>query len=254
MRCKCKISANFAENRSDMTPKWLFFDLDDTLFDFSSASIESLGRLWDESEEIRSKFNSPEAFIEEYHIHNSRMWKLHESGQITADFLKPERFRLTVFPESHDSVTENICRKMNDRYLRILGDCDSVCPDARETLEMLSKRCLIGVLTNGFTEVQYRKLRSTGLDKFIQRMVISDEIGIQKPDSRIFRHAERATGVNASEAVMIGDNPDNDIKGALSAGWKAIYYNRKGKKLDAVSPLLIGETTELADIPAMCGF
>lgn len=237
-----------------MTPKWLFFDLDDTLFDFSSASLKSLAGLWAERADIRNLYPTPESFIDEYHIHNSRMWALHESGKITAEFLKPERFRLTLFPDRHDPETVKTCRDMNDRYLWLLGECESVCPGAKETLHFLSKKSLIGVLTNGFTEVQYRKLRSTGLDKYIQRMVISDEIGIQKPDPRIFRYAETATGVNANEAVMIGDNPDNDIKGAIQAGWKAIFYNRKGKELHTGSPLLLGETTNLADIPMLCGF
>lgn len=231
-----------------MTPKWIFFDLDDTLFDFSSASLISLKRLWDEIPEIHRRFDTAETFIDEYHVHNKRMWELHESGQITADFLKPERFRLTIVPESNDEETVNRMRSINDRYLWHLGESNAPMEGAKELLEELSKKCLIGVLTNGFTEVQYRKLRSTGLDRYIQRMVISDEIGIQKPDVRIFRYAERATGASPTSTIMIGDNPDNDIQGALHAGWKAIYYDSKGKEFESDSKLFIGKTTNLIDI------
>lgn len=231
-----------------MAPKWIFFDLDDTLFDFSSASLISLRKLYDETPEIQSRFPSPEAFIEEYHIHNKRMWELHEKGQITADFLKPERFRLTIAPEREDEETRRTMRAHNDRYLWHLGKCNAPMEGAKELLETLSKKYLIGVLTNGFTEVQYRKLRSTGLDRYIQRMVISDEIGIQKPDTRLFRYAEQETGANAEECLMIGDNPDNDVKGALDAGWKAIYFDWKAKPFASDSPLYLGSITSLEEL------
>lgn len=224
-----------------MSPKWIFFDLDDTLFDFSSASLKSLRRLWEERREINSVYSTPDAFIDEYHIHNTKMWQLHESGQITADFLKGERFRLTIAPDRNDDEIVRISHELNDRYLWLLGECNMVRPGVMELMEKLSKKYLIGILTNGFTEVQYRKLRSTGLDRYIQRMVISDEIGIQKPDARLFRYAEQETGANASEIIMIGDNPGNDIQGSLDAGWRAIYYSWKGKEFASDSPLYLGE-------------
>lgn len=236
-----------------MTPKWIFFDLDDTLFDFTTASLISLRRLWDESSEIHTRFDTPEAFIDEYHIHNKLLWQLHESGRITADFLKGERFRLTVAPERFD---EDICilsRRLNDRYLWHLGGCNAPVEGAKELLEKLAKKSLIGVLTNGFTEAQYRKLQSTGLDRFIQRMVISDEIGIQKPDSRIFRYAEQATGATPDQVIMIGDNPDNDIQGALNAGWYAILFDCKKKTFSSDSDHFLGKTSKLAGIPSLIG-
>ncbi len=231
-----------------MAPKWIFFDLDDTLFDFSSASLISLRKLYEETPEIQTRFSSPKAFIDEYHIHNKRMWQLHESGQITADFLKPERFRLTIAPEREDEETRNAMRALNDQYLWHLGECKAPMEGAKELLEELSKKYLIGVLTNGFTEVQYRKLRSTGLDRYIQRMVISDEIGIQKPDSRLFRYAEQETGASPESTIMIGDNPDNDIQGALDAGWKAFYFDWKGKSFDSSSSLFLGSVSVLKEL------
>ncbi|MDE6549727.1 MAG: YjjG family noncanonical pyrimidine nucleotidase [Muribaculaceae bacterium] len=231
-----------------MAPKWIFFDLDDTLFDFSAASLMSLRKLWDESSEIKTVFDDPDAFIDEYHVHNRRMWELHESGQITADFLKGERFRLTLAPARDDDETRQKMRAFNNRYLWLLGECKTPVEGANELLKDLSKKYLIGVLTNGFTEAQYRKLHSTGLDRYIQRMVISDEIGIQKPDARIFRYAEQETGAIAETTIMIGDNPDNDIQGALNAGWQAIYFDRKSKPFSSNSHLYMGKTNTLLDI------
>lgn len=236
-----------------MSPKWIFFDLDDTLFDFSAASLISLRRLWLERPEINFVFDSPEAFIDEYHIHNSLMWQLHERGEISADFLKGERFRLTIFPDRKDEIALSISRQLNDRYLRMLGECEAVCDGVKELLEYLKGKILIGVLTNGFTEVQYRKIKTNGLDRFIQRMVISDEIGIQKPDPRLFRYAELATGAVPENSVMVGDNPKNDIIGALDSGWKAIHYYRKGKPLDTDTPNLLGKITDIREVARLCG-
>lgn len=234
-----------------MDIKWIFFDLDDTLFDFSRASLFSLRKLWDEQDLLRSKFTSAESFIDEYHIHNSRMWYLHERGEITSEFLKEERFRLTIAPDRTDEDIRTISRMLNDRYLYLLGECNAPCEGAEVLLKNLSKKYLIGVLTNGFNEVQYRKLKNSGLDRYIQRVVISDEIGVQKPDSRLFRYAESETGANAETTIMIGDNPNNDIQGALDAGWKAIYYDCKGKPFESDSDNYLGRITNLEDIQAL---
>lgn len=180
------------------------------------------------------------------------MWQLHESGRITSDFLKPERFRLTLCPDMYDDKTIDFCRKLNDRYLHLLGMCKCVCPGVHEMLEYLQGKCLIGVLTNGFSEVQYEKIRTNRLDRFIQRMVISDEIGIQKPDTRLFRYAEACTGAIPGAVYMIGDNPDNDIRGAIAAGWKSVYYDRKGKPLTTDSDLLLSRTPDIMEAARRC--
>ncbi|MDE6480800.1 MAG: YjjG family noncanonical pyrimidine nucleotidase [Muribaculaceae bacterium] len=232
-----------------MTPKWIFFDLDDTLFDFSKASLLSLQKLWDETSEIRERFDNLNAFLENYHTNNKHMWELHESGKITADFLKGERFRLTIAPDRNDFEIQKFSRNLNDRYLRHLGECNAPMEGAKELLQYISRKRLIGILTNGFTEVQYRKIQTTGLDRYIQRMIISDEIGIQKPDSRLFRHAEQATGATPQSTIMVGDNPDNDMQGALNAGWHAIYFNRKQKPFASASHHFLGQIDSFKDIP-----
>ena len=82
-------------------------------------------------------------------------------------------------------------------------------------------------------------------------MVISDEIGIQKPDPRIFRYAEQATGATTDSTLMIGDNPTNDIQGALNAGWHAIYFDRKDRPFSPNSPLYLGGCLKLQEIISM---
>lgn len=231
-----------------MDIKWIFFDIDNTLFDFSKASLKSLNLLYDETSLLKRIFPTADAFIEEFHVHNSLMWQLHEKGEITSSFLRPERFRLTLFPYRHDDNAIRTANDLDTRYLDILGSQEYVCPGAFDLLDRLRGRYLIGALTNGFTDVQYKKLRSTGLDSYIQRMVISDEIGIQKPDTRLFRYTERSVGATPEEIVMIGDNPVSDIQGALDAGWHAVYYDRYEKGDTFTSPSYVGRVSNLTSI------
>lgn len=228
--------------------KWIFFDIDNTLFDFSRASLESLRLLYSESLPLMQIFHSAEAFIEEFHVHNALMWQLHEQGKITSSFLRCERFRLTMFQDRHDTDAIRLSKVLDTRYLDILGSQTYTCPGAMELLSRLQGKYLIGALTNGFTDVQYRKLQSTGLNRYIQRMVISDEIGMQKPDARLFRYAEHAVGARPSEILMIGDNPASDIQGALDAGWHAAYFDRYDRGDTFVSPRYIGRFNDLNSI------
>lgn len=206
---------------------WLFFDLDDTLWDFAGNSLLSLRSLYSGFTEINSLFTSPAEFIAAYNVHNSSLWRLHHQGKITSGFLRPERWRLTLSAAGADPG-HDLCTRLDAAYLSRLCSLPATVEGAHEILHSHSKKYLIGIISNGFTDTQYNKLRVSGLDRFIARMVISDEIGIQKPDSRIFQYAAMATGTKESP-IFIGDNVETDILGALGAGWRAIWLNPEAK-------------------------
>lgn len=208
-------------------PRWVFFDLDDTLWDFAANSLKSLRHVFDNFQVVSDTFGSFNDFIDVYHVHNSKMWELHAQGKVSSGFLKTERWRLTLFPGRPRGETDGICSAVNDAYLDCLATQPGMGKDTAEALAFLSKVFMIGVISNGFTDTQYKKLSCSGLWRFVARTIISDEIGIQKPDRRIFDYALRETGA-ASVPVMVGDNPDTDVAGALKAGWKAIWFNRSG--------------------------
>ena len=210
-------------------PQWIFFDLDDTLWDFAANSLKSLRHVFDNFHEVSDKFNSFDDFIRVYHTHNARMWNLHAQGMVTSGFLKTERWRLTLFPESAPAASTEFCSVVNSAYLENLAMQSAIADHAAEVLALISKESMVGIISNGFTDTQYKKLFNSGLWRFVARTIISDEIGIQKPDSRIFDYAIRETGAS-SLPVMVGDNPDTDIMGALKAGWKAIWFNPSGKR------------------------
>jgi putative hydrolase of the HAD superfamily len=134
-------------------------------------------------------------------------------------------------------------------YLSILGTKSRLVDGAREMLQYLKEKgyrlCLI---SNGFYEVQYRKMKSAQIEDFFEVVVLSDDIGVNKPDRRIFDHALRKAGATAEESIIIGDNPDADIKGAIDAGWKAIYFNREGANVASELPKGIAVVGRLCDI------
>lgn len=208
--------------------KWVFFDLDDTLFDFAKNSEIALHNLYDNFEYLSELFPDYNVFSDTYHIANDRLWQDYHHARIDSQTLKRERF-LSLLRDRGVEPDPLLADRWNDYYLNSLGRQSHTIDGAHEVLQNAARKYMIGVLSNGFSNVQYHKLRSTGLWRYVQRMVLSDEIGVNKPDERLFRYAEAAVGATPQQCVLIGDNPDADIVGAINAGWKAIYFNRHGK-------------------------
>ena len=122
-------------------------------------------------------------------------------------------------------------------YLDLLAQEKHVVEGAHELLRTLRSRGYnIGVLSNGFADVQHRKMASAGLTDMVDCVVLSDDIGVPKPDGRIFAYAMRKVGEeNPSLHAMVGDNPVADIGGAISAGWSGVLFDPSGTKAAELS-------------------
>lgn len=217
---------------SDTTfTRWIFLDLDDTLWDFSANSAAALDYIYRNHPVLSTIVPEKDLFISRYIFHNDRLWNDYHHARISSEFLKAERFKAVIREFTSDPDALKIGVELNSFYLDTLAEGSELVDGARNLLESLSSKYLIGIISNGFLNVQYKKLFGTGLDRYVQRMVISDEIGINKPSREIFDYALSETGADPERAIMIGDNPDTDIAGAVNAGWKAIFFNRKGKAI-----------------------
>lgn len=205
---------------------WIFFDLDDTIWNFSANSHVSLHKLYDISPILRKLFKSVDEFIDIYHANNSLMWDLYSRGEVTTAQLKLERWRRTLATRQFEVLTA-VCEELERNYLDILAEGKEMFPGVIEMMEVLSKKYLLGVISNGFTKTQYKKLQNSGLWKYITRTVVSEEIGINKPDKRLFDYAVEETGATAP-LLMVGDHPLTDVLGAMKAGWHAIWFNPSG--------------------------
>ncbi|MDE5650231.1 MAG: HAD-IA family hydrolase [Duncaniella sp.] len=231
---------------------WVWFDLDDTLIDFHANSRAAHRILFDECS-LHRFYPTPESWIEAYEGHNHKLWERYNRQEITQDFLRLDRFYTPLRGkwEGSDDELEAFSREMDPIYLTRLAEQKTLIPGAAELLEFLrAHNYNIGVLSNGFTSVQHAKLRTTGLDRLVDLTVLSDDIGINKPDIRLYRHAmERAGDTSPGHHLMIGDNPDTDIRGALDSQWRAIHLDRTSQG----TPRWLGTHLLTPDLPSVTG-
>lgn len=217
---------------------WIFFDLDDTLWNFSQNSTASLHALYDISPILRKLFKDKQEFIDTYHTHNERMWELYSMGKVTTAQLKEERWRRTLSTKQFEVLTA-VCEELERTYLDILARQKIEMDYAHTLLNELQKKCIIAVISNGFSDTQYKKIRYSGLGRFITRTLVSEEININKPDKAFFEYAVNETGA-VGPHLYIGDHPSTDILGAMKAGWYAIWINHKQRNF----PLSVAEMRE----------
>lgn len=214
---------------SEIHVAWV--DLDDTLIDFKANSKAALANLY-ESRNLRRFWATPEEWIEAYEGHNIPLWVDYSVGIISCDILRMERFRRPLVDAGMpDAEARELSPALDPEYLDFLAMEKRLIPGALELLEVLRRSGMtIGVLSNGFADVQHRKIARAGLADKIDLTVLSDDIGVNKPDIRLFRHAQSLTSYpdTPSAHLMIGDNPATDIGGALGARWHAVWYNPRG--------------------------
>lgn len=205
----------------------VFVDIDDTLWWFTENSKLALRHTFDAFD--ISSVCTYERFKEVYLKKNLELWNLYHHGLIDKDFLVNERFRFTLKECGYKGDVEKMCHLLDEEYLRFLALQPTTIPGARQLLEYLvAKGYDVNTLSNGFQGTQQQKLISGGLSDLIHRNVLSDDCGITKPQRGIFDYALEQCGAEAATTVMIGDNPDADIKGAHDAGWRTIYFNIRG--------------------------
>lgn len=205
----------------------VFIDLDDTIWWFTENSKVAFGRTCDAFSV--DQFCSRDEFRRVYLAKNLELWRLYHHGHIGRDHLMNERFRYTLQQCGYGGDCTVMAGKMDDYYLTTLASLKLLVPGALQLLEHLHRKgYTVCVVSNGFRGTQQQKLRSAGVDGYIDRIVLSDDCGITKPFRGIYDYALRQCGVTASQAVMIGDDPEADIEGAHSAGLRTVYYNCRG--------------------------
>ena len=204
----------------------IFFDLDNTLWDFDRSSILAFDKIYEIFDLINYGIPSAKDFHTTYFDHNNKLWDLYRKGEIDKDFLKIERFRLPL--KDYGIVDEKLSIDLGESYTDYAARLVALVPNTMEVLNYLKeKNYKIHLITNGFLEVQSIKMQASGLDKMIDSSFISEVVGFKKPDHRIFFHAMNEVGGNIENSVMIGDDLSVDIIPAKEIGMKHIYFNRK---------------------------
>jgi len=203
--------------------KHIFFDLDRTLWDFDSSAAMAFSEIFEKYNLIEKGIESVKKFQNTYNIHNEQLWDLYRNGKIEKEILRNLRFQLTL--SEFGIVDEELSEMIGDDYLAISPLKVSLFPNAFETLQYLQNKYTLHLITNGFSEVQYIKLKASGLEKYFIEVITSEDAGVKKPDVRIFEYSLQKSGAKADESLMIGDDPDVDILGAKNAGMDQVLFD-----------------------------
>lgn len=204
--------------------KHLFFDLDHTLWDFDANAKETLTEifaLFELSAIITSPFDD---FYRKYLFHNEVLWDRYHKGLISSDELKWKRMWRTLL--DFKIGDEVLSKKMSEKFLEILPTKKLLFPYTREILDYLrDKEYVLHLITNGFEKTQWSKLNNSGLGHYFTHVITSETSNSLKPKKEIFEYAMNKATASLPESIMIGDNLDADIQGAINAGMDSVFVN-----------------------------
>ena len=208
--------------------EFLLLDLDDTILDFHKAERIAL------SKTIQDFGVEPtEEALALYHKINKWHWEQLELGVMTREEVLTGRFAV-FFRELGKEVDPTACARSYERNLSI---GHYFLPGAEETVQALSKKYRLFLVSNGTATVQHSRLTSAGLYPYFEQGFVSQEIGFNKPDKAYFdRCFERIPGFDPKKALMVGDSLTSDIKGGINAGLKTVWINPKHKDCGDIRP------------------
>ncbi len=210
-----------------MRYKYILIDADGTVFDYEKAEKESL-------ENTFKTFCIDTGGADYFRLYaeiNSMCWQEFEAGKITLEELRIKRFINLIKEGGFGCIDPG---KMGRTYLEFLSLSGNLLEGAPELLEKLSERHSVSMITNGIAEIQYSRIKVSGIGKYFQHIIISDEIGHQKPSGQFFGITmDRIGNPPLSEVIVIGDSLSSDIKGGNSYGIDTCWLNLSGKDISS---------------------
>lgn len=206
--------------------KHLFFDLDRTLWDFEKSAAQTFDDIFDRFALESKGIPSVASLFSHYTRHNEHLWDLYRVGKIEKEVLRGLRFNLTLkdFGIEDSGLAEDI----GDYYIEESPRKVNLFPYSHELLQYLRPQYQLHLITNGFSEVQEVKLKSSALDQYFDQVITSEEAGAKKPNQAIFQFAFERTGAFASDSLMIGDDVEVDIVGAQQVGMDQVLFDPEG--------------------------
>ena len=226
-----------------MKHRLFLFDLDDTLLDFRASEHLS----FQHTMQALGLAELPDGFFSQYQANNVALWRAFELGEVTKDFLKVERFRMTFLAHQLDLDPE----QASDTYMASLANTVVLLDGARQVCAALAAVGEVGIITNGVEHIQNQRIASSGLQDYISFVATSEACGHAKPDVRFFEYAAKmARPFTRDQAIIIGDRLDADILGANRYGIDSCWFNpeRLANTSQAVPTF---EVATLQEIPAL---
>ncbi len=198
----------------------IFFDLDHTLWDFEKNSALTFERIL----KLNRVSVDLEKFLEIYIPVNLAYWKLYREERISKEDLRFHRLKVTFNKLGYAIDSDTIHTLAND-YIGLLSSFNHLFPNTLEILDYLKPNYRLHIITNGFKEIQEKKLRNSGILDYFELIVNSESAGVKKPNPRIFKMALKMAGVSCRNSIMVGDNLEADILGAKAVGFHTLHFN-----------------------------
>ncbi len=198
----------------------IFFDLDHTLWDFEKNSMLTFKKIFGDHD-ISVKL---EDFLHIYVPLNLSYWKMYRENRIDKPDLRYQRLRRS-FDALNYTIEDHLINTLSEEYISNLSSYNHLISNSIEVLEYLYPGYNLHIITNGFQEIQQKKLQNARIDHYFDVIVNSEMAGVKKPNPGIFRLALEAAKVSPEKALMIGDNLEADILGARAVGLQALHYN-----------------------------
>lgn len=205
-----------------MQYKNLFIDLDDTLWDIHLNGKECLEEIYRDYGYDRF-YPDFEAYYNVYMPSNHHLWALYRQGDITKDKLIIERFLVPVREFGIDDP--GYAKRLSDDFLERTTRKTRLIDGTMDLLDYLKPKYRMHILSNGFREVQFKKIENSGLAPYFDKIILSEDAGINKPHPDMFTYALKNTNSRRDQTVMIGDSWDADIVGAWQSRITQIWYN-----------------------------
>lgn len=217
----------------------IFFDLDHTLWDFdknSELTFETIFKTYEVDLAVKD-------FLQVYLPVNIKYWKLFRDGKIAQENLRYKRLS-EVFEKLNFKASDQLINDLALAYIEHLPNYNHLFPNTFEVLNYLSRTYKLHIITNGFYDVQHKKLGNSKLSPYFQTVTTSEDAGVKKPNKLIFEYALDLANTHASQSIMIGDSLEADVQGAKAMGIEAIYFGHE----TAYEGLKIKDLNELKTI------
>jgi putative hydrolase of the HAD superfamily len=229
---------NFLSNIKQLTRiKHVFFDLDHTLWDFEKNSDLTFQKLFKDYEidlDIA-------IFLEVYKSINFKYWRLYRQEKVSKEQLRYQRLK-EAFDAVHFSISDQLIDTLAIQYIEVMPHFNHLFEGAIDILNYLKDKYQLHIITNGFEEVQAKKMKSSKILHYFDQVITSESVGVKKPNPIIFEHALSVAKATTENSIMIGDSLEADIEGAINFGIKAIYCdfennNTKSNTFETVKSL-----------------
>ncbi len=203
----------------------LLFDIDGTLLDYNEAERNALRKT---VLDFGFDYNEEE-HLPVYQEINEIIWQKFERGKVTAVEIRSDRFRKFAAEIGLEVDADDMSRL----YLKNLAEEAAFLPCALEVVKSLHGKFKLALVTNGLSDVQYRRIEKSGLDQYFPVIIVSEEVGTPKPSRKIFEHTlERCNHSNTETTLIIGDSLKSDIRGGMDYGIDTCWLNPDGREHD----------------------